>query len=69
MRHFVQVKLHRDFVEVKGDTIVVGVKAKPVGGKANAEVVKKIAGYFNVPVSRVTIISGHTSRRKVVEIT
>ena len=47
---------------------VVSVKEPPVHGRANAAIVKALVAHFNVPVASVHIISGHTSRQKVVEI-
>ena len=46
----------------------VSVKATPTDGKANDAVVRLIAHHFKVPHSAVRIISGFTSRKKVVEI-
>jgi uncharacterized protein (TIGR00251 family) len=37
-------------------------------GKANLAVIELIARYFAVPKSRITIIRGHTSRRKIIEL-
>ena len=37
-------------------------------GRANAAVVKALAGYFRVPRRCVHFLSGATSRRKLVEI-
>ena len=68
MRFEVEVKFGRDFIEVEGNRIIVGVKAKPKHGKANMEIIKKIAKYFKVSSSNVRIIAGFTSRKKIVEI-
>ena len=46
----------------------VYVKAPPIDGKANAAIVKLLAGHFDVSASLVEIISGHMARVKVVEI-
>ena len=69
MKYEVEVVFHRDFIKVEENRIVVGLTSKPERGKANAELVKKIAKYFSVPKSHVKIISGLKSRRKIVEIT
>ncbi len=68
MRYSVSVKLKKDFIEVDGDKITVGVKAQPEKGKANEEAVKKIAKHFGVSKSAVRIISGASSRKKIIEI-
>lgn len=54
--------------QVSEDHFVVAVKEPPVGGKANEAIRKAIAQYFKVPPSEVSIISGYTSRQKVVEV-
>jgi len=68
MRYEVEVKFHKDFVKVEGNKVVVGLTSKPVGGKANLELVKKLAKYFKVPSSQVKIVSGLKSRRKIIEV-
>lgn len=69
MRYEVEVKFHRDFVEVRGDKIIVGLTSKPERGKANRELIKKLAKHFKVSQSQVRIVSGLKSRNKTVEIT
>ena len=49
-------------------TWVARLKAPPVDGKANAEVIALVAEHFGVPKRCVTIRSGETGRRKVVEV-
>lgn len=44
------------------------VKEPPVRGQANAAIIMALAWHFKVPFSAVRIISGHTSRQKIVEI-
>jgi len=44
------------------------VKEPPVKGFANAAIVKVLARHFGVPLSSISIISGYTSRQKIVEI-
>ena len=47
---------------------VVSVKEPPIQGRANQAIVRALAEFFGVSVSRVTIISGHTSRSKLIDI-
>ncbi len=68
MKYDVEVTFHKDFVQVERDKILVGLTSKPEKGKANTELIKKLAKNFNVPSSHVSIISGLKGRRKVVEI-
>lgn len=46
----------------------VRVKEKPQKGKANQRLIDLLSEYFKVPKERVRIISGKTSRMKVVEV-
>ncbi|OHA09386.1 MAG: hypothetical protein A3B37_02380 [Candidatus Sungbacteria bacterium RIFCSPLOWO2_01_FULL_59_16] len=46
----------------------VSVRERPIAGKANAAVVRALAAYFAVPQSAVSIRTGHTGRRKIIEI-
>lgn len=47
---------------------VVSVKEPPVRGKANEAIRNALAVYFKTASARVKIISGYSSRNKVVEI-
>ncbi|TVQ20782.1 MAG: DUF167 domain-containing protein [Leptolyngbya sp. DLM2.Bin15] len=49
-------------------TLLVRLASPPVDGKANAELVGAIAEYYAIPKSRVTITSGLTAKRKLIEI-
>jgi hypothetical protein len=44
------------------------VAAPPVEGKANAAVIKLIAGSLDVAPSRVSIVSGHKSKKKRIAV-
>ncbi len=68
MRYQVKVRLKSGFIEDRDGVLVVGIKALPEKGKANQELVKKPAKYFEVSESKVKIISGLSSRNKVIEI-
>ncbi|MCJ7633521.1 DUF167 domain-containing protein [Candidatus Bathyarchaeota archaeon] len=68
MRYEVEVKFHNDFIEVNGNRILVGLTAKPEKGKANRELIKKLAKHFKVSTSQIRILAGLKSKSKVVEI-
>jgi uncharacterized protein (TIGR00251 family) len=40
----------------------------PEKGKANKQIIKLLADYFNVSLSKINIIAGEKGREKVVEI-
>ena len=46
----------------------IKLKAPPVDGAANAELIKVLAKYFSVPKRAVEILSGHSSKLKQVKI-
>ena len=69
MRYSVSVRFSSDGrLEVDGSEISISIKSPPERGKANRELVKKLAAHFNVDEGRVRIISGLTSRKKLVEV-
>jgi len=45
---------------------IVSVKEPPVKGLANKAIIRVVADYFNVPKSQIRIISGFTSRDKIL---
>jgi uncharacterized protein (TIGR00251 family) len=51
-----------------GDAWKLDLTAPPVEGKANDECVRFLAELLGVPRARVRIVTGLTSRTKVVEI-
>ena len=53
---------------VRENNFNVSVTAPPVKGLANQAIIKAVAEYFKIAPSRVRIVSGFTSRQKVLEI-
>ena len=47
---------------------IVYVKAPPFGGKANAAIIKLLADYFHVNQAFIEIVSGYTSKTKVIKL-
>lgn len=58
-----------DKAEWKDEVLHVKIKAKPVNGEANEALTKFLSEYFKIPASKITLLKGHTSKHKVVEIT
>lgn len=52
-----------------GDALKIRLAAPPVDGKANAALIAFVAQRLDVAKSAVTLKSGQTSRRKVLEVT
>ena len=55
-------------VGIHGQQIKVRLTAPPVEGKANQALIKQLAQWFKVPVFRISIAQGETSKRKIVHI-
>ena len=51
-----------------GGAFKVWLQSAPEGGKANAELVEVVAGFFGVKKSAVRLVSGAKSRNKTVEV-
>ena len=69
MRYSVSVRFSPDGrLEVSGSEIAISIRSPPERGKANRELVKKLAAHFGVGEDRVRIISGLASRKKLVEV-
>jgi uncharacterized protein len=51
-----------------GDSLVVAVTARAVDGKANQAALRAVAAAFGVKRADVTLVTGATSRDKVVEV-
>lgn len=49
-------------------TVKIALKAPPADGRANAELIRFLADEFQTRRSSVRILSGGTSRRKLVSI-
>lgn len=62
-------RARREGVEKIDEThFVVAVKESPVEGRANAAIVKALAGFLHVAPSRLRIVSGYASHQKIIEI-
>lgn len=55
-------------IEESQGFLKIRVKAKPVEGKANSEVIKKVAEHYGVKECSVRIIKGAASRKKIIEL-
>lgn len=65
----VQPKASRDeFAEIQGDHLRIRITAPPVDGKANVHLCKFLAQVFQVPKSKVSLLSGETGREKRLRI-
>lgn len=49
-------------------SLKIKIKAKPIEGRANKELIKVLAGTLEIKESEIEICSGQTSRNKIVKI-
>ena len=71
MKIFVKAKpnARKEQVEkIDGTHFVVQVKEAPIQGRANRAIRDALAEYFNIPPSRIKIVSGSSSKQKTFEI-
>ena len=68
MIYKVKVEFSKECLEIERDQINIGIRAKPIKGEANKEIIKKIAKHFKISTSLVQIKSGHKSSEKIIEI-
>jgi len=64
----VKTDAKQDKIEEKEGIFSVCVKERAEKGKANKKLIEILSKYFNVPKQNIEIITGKTSRNKIVEI-
>ncbi len=71
MKISVKVKPNARKNEVKvldGNVFQVSVTVPPVDGKANEKLIEMLAEFFHKPKRNIDIVSGHSSKMKIVEV-
>lgn len=72
MRIYVSIKPNakvKKVEKINESHFKVWVKESPVDGKANQAVIKILAEHFSIAPSRISITSGHKTKKKIIEIT
>jgi len=72
MKIFVKAKVNakEEIIKRIDEThFIVAVKEPPIKGKANRAILKALANYFHLSKNQVQIVSGFTSREKIIRIT
>jgi uncharacterized protein (TIGR00251 family) len=57
-----------EFCGLHGERLKIRIKAPPVDGKANDEIIRFLAEQFSIAKSQIQIISGELGREKTVRI-
>lgn len=68
MIYQVRVEFNRDFIEISGNQITIGIKSKPQKGEANKEIIRKLSKHFEISSTKILIKSGHKSKNKIIEV-
>lgn len=69
MRYIVFVKFNPSGkIEANGNEITIFLRSRPERGKANKELICRLAKYFAISTNKVHIISGVTSNKKIIDI-
>jgi uncharacterized protein YggU (UPF0235/DUF167 family) len=69
MKYTVFVKFDRDDkIEIKENEITISLKSEPERGRANRELIQRLAGHFRVSGDKKHIITGLNSTKKLVEV-
>lgn len=59
---------HNELVGFREGVLIVRVAAPAIEGRANESLCRLLAKQFRVPTSAVTIVRGHRSRDKLIQI-
>jgi uncharacterized protein (TIGR00251 family) len=57
-----------EIVGLREDALKIKITAPPVEGLANEECIKFLARELRIPKSRISILSGHGGKKKVISI-
>lgn len=57
-----------EITQVDGNKYKIKVDAPASDGKANARLIEILSDYFKIPKSSVSIVKGHRSKNKLVDI-
>lgn len=71
MKIFIKVKTgaKNEFIaKTEDNAFTVSVREEPEGNRANWAIIRAIAQHFKVAESRVNIVSGFKSQKKVMEV-
>jgi len=58
----------QDQIEKTENGFNIHVQATPIENKANIAVIKLLSEYLDIPKSRIAIVAGLKSKRKLIEI-
>ena len=71
MKFFIKAKpgaKAENIIKKSETNFVISVKEPPARGKANRAIIRALARYLGLSPSKLTIVSGSSSKQKVIEI-
>lgn len=68
MRVFIKIGRQEEILGWDGDRLTVGINAPPIEGAANQRLISVISGWIGISKNKVTIVKGHTTRYKTLNI-
>ena len=69
LRCLIQPQASRDeIVGLQDDRLKIRIAAPPVDGKANAQLIRFLAGHFNLPRAQIEVLRGESGKRKTVKL-
>ena len=58
----------QEIIQMSDGSLKIKLHSQPVRFKANKELIEVLANYYNVQKDKISIVSGYSSRQKVIEI-
>ncbi len=55
-------------VGLQNNSLKIKISKPPVDGAANEACCRLLADHFNLPASKVTVVRGHSNRRKTIKL-
>lgn len=71
MKIFVKVKTKakiKKLTKIDETHYAISINFPPEKGKANKEIIKNLAKYFDTIISKIKIVSGEKSKEKIIEV-
>jgi len=69
LKIYVQPNASRsELIGLHGDALKIKIKALPVDGAANEEIIRFLSKHLDLPKKSIRILHGESSRNKLVEI-
>ncbi len=68
MKFTVSVRSGKSAVQYDGNRIIISTEEKFRNNMANRDILRQVSDFFEIPESDIRILSGFTSRKKLIEI-